>query len=303
MNNRDVKSLLLNWIWETETILCRPLPDSFCLQYQYMRRHWRLLNLKNPATFNEKIQWMKLHYRPELLRTIVDKYLVRNYVRERVGEKILVELVGVYESLDEIQWKNLPDRFVLKLTHGSGWNILCKEKSTLDMQRIYHRLRKWLGTDFYKYQREWAYKGLHPRIICERFLSDSKGEPPPDYKFFCFGGEPRVVQVDLDRTTNHTRNLYDLNWNRLPFSLKYPNCDTKEADFPKNFKEMVLICRELSRGLPFARVDLYTLDNAIYFGEITIYPGGGLEIFHPLKYNKILGDYLHFPDEGEQFNC
>jgi len=288
------KECLFKLIRKVETFLCKLLPDVIFIAYQYGRRHKKILNLKNPVTFNQKIQWLKLNYRLPLLRKLVDKYEVRNYVEDKIGTEVLVDLIGIYEKVDEIDWYTLPSRFVLKMTHGSGWNILCRDKKTLDIIKAKKQLYCWYNDDFYKYQREWAYKGLKPRIICERFLADEEGEPPTDYKFFCFNGVPKLIQVDSDRFIGHHRALYDLKWNRLPFSLKYPASPNNNPP-PKNLDKMIDVAKKLSDNLLFVRVDLYSLNHKIYFGEMTIYPGGGLEHFKPDIYDRIIGDTLKLP--------
>jgi len=288
------REMLYRWLSESEALLLKSLPDKLYLGYQYFRRHKKIINFKNPQTFNQKIQWLKLYYHNQLLKILTDKYEVRKYVTKIIGPEILINLINTYDKVDEINWSELPDQFVMKLTHGSGWNILCRHKKELNIYKVKKRLSAWMKKDFYIYQREWAYKKLKPRIICEQFISDDRGEPPADYKFFCFNGVPKLIQVDSDRYISHHRGLYDLEWNRLPFSLKYP-ASKNNVEPPENLNEMIQIAERLSVNLPFVRVDLYSLNNKMYFGEMTIYPGGGLERFTPDIYDKIFGNMLRLP--------
>jgi hypothetical protein len=229
------------------------------------------------------------------MHQLCDKYAARTYVKSVAGEAILIPVLGIYDQVEDIDWDQLPQKFVMKVTHGSGWNILCRDKTSLNKRAAERKIKKWLRADFYKYQREWAYKGVQPKIICEQFLSDEKGEPPADYKFFCFRGAVKMIQVDSDRFSGHNRALYDAGWKRMPCSLKYQQTKS-DLKRPDNLDEMIDVAQKLAGDLPFVRVDLYSLNNQIYFGEMTMYPGGGLEHFHPRRYDKVLGDFLILPE-------
>lgn len=266
--------------------------DTTYAKVRYYYKFRRRLNLRTPTTFNEKLQWLKLYHRPLGLSRLVDKYEVREYVRERCGDGLLNDLYGVYRSADEIEFRALPDQFVLRATHGSGWVVLCTSKASLDTTKTRNAIRQWLTTDYYRMWGEWAYKGVEPRVVCERYLGNNDGRALLDYKYYCFHGEPKYVHVDLDRFSDHRRNFYDLQWHRLPFGLGYPQ---SEADVPKpgGLAEMLSVARALAHDHLFVRVDLYEVNGRIYFGELTFYPGNGLELFTPAEYDFALGDLLH----------
>lgn len=261
----------------------------------YFRYHMgRFPDLDNPTTFNEKLQWLRLNYRPKQLIQLVDKFAVREFVQERVGESVLIPVYDVYNSIEEISLDRLPDSFVLKPTHGSGWISICRDKANYDWARHRARLKRWMKRNYYYHHREWAYRFVPRRIICEKLLLDESGEVPNDFKFFCFNGEPEFVQVDVDRFHNHSRDIYDLNWNRLNVSYRYPQ-SSASVPVPPMLGEMVKIARKLAAGFPFCRVDLYTVSDDIFFGELTFLPENGIGKFSPLEYDCVLGEKLRLP--------
>lgn len=274
------------------------IPRRMFISLQYRRHFGRWPNLRNPLTFNEKLQWLKLHYRHPSLQQCADKYEVRAYVARNTGDHVLNRLLGVFDSPDEIHIDRLPESFVIKATHGSGWNLICRNKCDVDWAEARGRMRYWLAQDYYAHGCEWAYRGLRPRLICEAFMEDVDGRVPKDYKFFCFNGEPAIVQVDHDRFENHTRSLYDKHWTLLPWTLKYPSHFTP-IDPPSNLANMLSLARVLSAGFPFVRVDLYALRGRTVFGEMTFYPGGGLERFGPDEADRELGALLKLPTASE----
>ena len=276
-------------------LLLRSLSDEAFtrVQFAYCLRRWP--DLANPRSLSEKIQWLKLNHRDPLLPRCVDKYLARKYVAQTVSEDILVPLIGVYESVDEVLFEDLPDAFVLKATHGSGWNLLCRSKAVFDVEQARQAMASWLSSNFHGVGREWAYREIQPRIVCEEFLREDDGEPPTDYKLFCFHGEPEFIQADFDRFQSHRRNLYDTEWNLLPCTLEYPG-DPRNHEAPALLGEMLEVARKLSRHFPFVRVDLYATGSQVYFGELTFYPGKGVERFSPVEYDRKFGDLLSLPD-------
>lgn len=278
-------------IWRRSSDL---FPDRYIQTTQFREAFGRNLNLDVPATFNEKIHWMMLHYRiPEMPR-LADKYEVRSHVAARVGEWVLNDLYGVWENPADVDFQQLPDSFVLKVTSGSGQNILCRDKSLLNVEQARSQLRDWMRQNEYWVGREWAYKNIKPRIICERFLTDDRGHIPCDYKLFCFHGEPSFVQVDTDRFTNHSRDLFDLQWKLLPFNYSYPPSSI-QIPKPKHLETMVSLARALSEGFPFVRVDFYSTQERVVFGEMTWYPEGGLGRFDPEEYDLEIGRSLTLP--------
>ncbi len=264
------------------------LNDVDWLKTEFRRRFSSELNLSRPVTFNEKVQAYKLQYRDPLLPLLADKFAVRNYVAKTIGEQYLIPLIGCYESVGAVPIQELPDKFIIKATHGSGWNLLCMDKRTFDWDSEKVKLDEWLHTNFYLRFREWAYKDIPPRIVIEHLLQDENGRIPVDYKFFCFNGDPKLIQVDFDRHENHTRSLYDVNWKKLDVTFLYPDHPTP-APRPEDLDAMLSLAGKLSTGLPFVRVDLYKLPPKIYFGEMTFYPGAGFDKFDPPGWDELIG--------------
>jgi hypothetical protein len=274
--------------------LCDCLPDRCVQASRFKRRFGRRLNLTAPRTFNEKLHWLMLHYRIPEMSQLADKYEVRTYVATRVGDWLLNDLYGVWDDPSTLMFDQLPESFVLKVTSGSGQNILCRDKSRLNVESTRRQLAEWMRRSEYWGVREWAYKNIKPRIICERFLRDEQGGIPDDYKFFCFDGEPHFVQIDIDRFTNHRRDLFDLEWKLLPFRLGYASSG-RDIPRPGNLEQMISVARALSRGFPFVRVDLYAIRERVFFGEMTWYPEGGLGRFSPDIYDLYIGQALTLP--------
>lgn len=251
--------------------LCIPLSDSLYSKITYFLKHCRMPNLKNPVLFNDKLLYLKLTERNPLYHILVDKYEVRKFISKTVGSKYLIPLVGVFNSFDEINFKILPNKFALKVTNGSQNNLLCLDKEKLAWDDYKKDIDNWLKKDFYLRTREWPYKGLENRIIIEELL-ESEGGDLVDYKFWCFNGDPRFLQIDSDRFKRHKRDFYSIDFEKkLDYQITYPNSD-KQINKPENYSEMLKIVRKLSSGLKFVRVDLYNVSGAIFFGEITFYP-------------------------------
>ena len=282
----------MSFIGDLYRILLKPLPDEQYSVFEHFRHLHRFPDLRKPKTFNEKILWIKLNYRNRLLIQCTDKFLVRDYVRSVLPEDALVPLLGVYERAQDISYSALPDQFILKANHGSGWNVLCRSKSSFDHQTATIKLSKYLRSNFYNVQREWAYKEIKPQIICEALLLDDEGNIPKDYKVYCFNGEPKFLQVHYDRFTEHTTNFYDLDWHRMPCALKYPNHAERNSSPPEALSKLLTIAQRLSTPFPFVRVDLYVLGTRVFFGELTFYPEAGIGKFLPPEYDYIFGNYL-----------
>lgn len=253
------------------------------------------LNLSNPKTFSEKIIYLKINYRHPNAQKYVNKLAVRNYVSENVGEKYLIPIIKVYEKTSDINFKELPNQFVLKLNHGSGMNIICKDKDNLDESEAMNKLKEWYNQDYFEAGGEYQYGGIEPKVFAEKYMATDE-ESLKDYKVFCFNGEPKFIQVDVGRYTNHKRAFYDLDWNRLPFTILHPKYDG-EIKKPEKLKEMIEVARTLAKDFIHIRVDLYNIDEEIFFGELTFHHGGGFEPVMPPKYNRVIGDYLRLPDE------
>lgn len=259
------------------------------------------LDLNNPRTFNEKIQWLKLYDCTPLKTRLADKFLVRDFVKEKIGEEYLVPLLGVYDSFDEIDFDGLPDRFVLKANHGSGWNIIVKNKAEFNKEKAKRDMDYWMRTNFAYFGLELHYRDIEPRIIAEQYLEDNVPGDLPDYKFLCFCGEPKYIWVDIDRYTNHKRDIYDLDWNKQPFSIHYPNVN-KLLFPPGNLNEMVRLAKILCEGFLHVRIDFYSICSKIYFGEITFTPDSGKTKIEPDEWNLKLGDMIKLPFDKEVKN-
>ena len=292
LKSDDLKRLLLGLIKKLKFL---PPPLYVRVYYQYYTG--KKLNLENPREFNEKIQWLKVYYKDPRLTQLVDKYSVRPYVAEKVGEKYLNRLLGVYERSEDVDFSSLPEKFVIKGVHGCNWNMIVPDKSKLVPWKARLKFRKWLRRNYYyRSGFEWAYKNIKPRLIAEEFLEEVGKKSISDYKFFCFDGIPRFIQVDLDRGQAHRRRYYDVEWNALPFGDTYRQLYEGELDKPRNYDEMVSVATKLADDFPFVRVDLYNLDGRIIFGEMTFYPSDGRKEFLPDAYNKIIGDYMTLPN-------
>lgn len=252
----------------------------------FLRRKFRIcmgkeLDLENPKTFNEKLQWLKLYNRRSEYTMLVDKFLVRDYIREKLGEAYLIPLLGAWDDPDEIDFESLPDRFVLKCNHNSGVGMyICRDKSQMDVEKVKKELRRGLAQDYYLTGREWPYKDVPRKIICEKFMSDEPGASDfTDYKFFCFDGKVDSVMVCLERSSGNTKfYFFDQKWELKRLNIRGKNApEGFTIPKPACMDDMFRIAAELSEGHPFVRVDLYQSNGQIYFGELTFFPDSGLD--------------------------
>jgi hypothetical protein len=273
------------------------LPDAWYYRVNFLLRTKRILHLKNPRAYSEKIQWLKLYGHLDQYAPYVDKYDVRKYVEDRIGPEYLVPLIGVWPDFDEIPFDELPEQFVLKATHGQGYNFICEDKSALDLASLRQTVTNWTRRNFYRAEREPQYRYLRPRLVAEVYLEDEPGSLR-DYKFPCFDGVPYMVQVLGDRRDGVTENLYDRMWNLLPILEKgYPN-SRKAIAKPALLDDMLNIAAKLSAGFPFVRVDLYCTGDRIYFGELTFTPASGLITYEPSTFDLELGRMLDLSKFG-----
>ncbi len=264
---------------------------------QFKFRHGYIPNLNCPKTFNEKLQWYKLHYHNPIMTKCADKFSVREYVTKSIGDKYLIPLIGAWKSINEISIDKLPNEFVLKTTHASGQNVICNCKSNLDWSIVKNKFTKWLlpEANHYWLSYEWCYKNIPPQIICEKFI----GNDLPDYKLFCFGGKPKLICISSGRQRNKLCcDFYDLNWKKLPFTRYYPVSNIDWSPIV-TLNEMIDIAQQLSKPFPFVRIDLYEINNKlkkpiVLFGEMTFYPGNGMEPFYPTEWDQYFGDMLLF---------
>lgn len=247
------------------------------------------LDLENPKTFNEKLQWLKLYDRNVMYKNMVDKIEVKKIVSEKIGEKYIIPTIAIFNDFDEIDFKSLPTKFVIKCSHDSGGLEIVNNKENINIKKLKKKINKSFKSNYFYSCREWPYKDIKPRIIIEKNI----GKNLNDFKIFCFNGEPKFTLVCSNRKGNFKNtNFYDTNWNLLPFTRSNHANDKNELKKPKNYNEMLSIAKKLSQGIPFVRVDLYNLDGCIYFGELTFYPSGGFEGFKPEKWDKIIGDMV-----------
>lgn len=275
--------------------------DPSAIERQFKQTFGCELDWANPLTLNEKLNWMKLHFRDPLQRVAADKYAVREHVKAKIGEQYLIPLIKKYDRAEDLRFAELPDAFVLKVNHGSGQNWIVKDKSKEDERRVIRQFREWMATSHYAASREWPYKGMKPVIVVEQLLLDEKGQVPSDFKCHCFGGKVATIQVDLDRETAHRRNFYDLEWKLQPFiwtewegaKPAWPN--GRAVPRPEALPEMIRVAETLSADFPYARIDLFDCGGKVWFGEITFYHGGGFERFDPPAFDRFFGDQLALP--------
>ena len=275
----------------------RLLPDKLYIAIKFKMSFGRFPNLKNPETFNEKPQWLKLYNRKPEYTRMVDKYEAKKYVADIIGEEYIIPTLGVWDKFDDIDFDNLPDQFVLKCTHDSGGLVICRDKSKLDVAAAKKKIEKCLKTNYYWHSREWPYKNVKPRIIAEQYLRDDSGRDVNDYKVFNFNGEPHLIQVDFDRFIDHKKNIYTTDWNLCDFSFNYPAHPEIEIPKPTMLKEMLELSKKLSAGEPYMRTDFYCVGNKIYFGELTFFPASGYGAFDPDGVDYELGDKIVLPKE------
>lgn len=295
----NLESTLKVWYFRYTHILSYFIPDSLYIRLQYFFRTRKLLNLSKPELYNEKIQWMKLNYKNPLLKQCVDKWSVRQYVTNKGLGHILSKAWGPYDSFDQINEDDAPTQFIAKLTNGSGFNLICTDKSDFDFADAKRKFDAWQTVDFFSARREWAYKDVPNRIMLEELLEDEAGGPPKDIRFYCFHGEPKIIAVDLDsledgiKTANYKRHLYDVDWNPIEGRIQYPTKTGYKIPKPQNLDELIGIARQLSIEFPAVRVDLYNSSKGIVFGELTFYHASGYQNITPELFHLRLGSYIN----------
>lgn len=266
------------------------LPTKVVLNIDYIRSYKKKLNLKNPRYYGEKIQWIKLNGHIERYGKYVDKYEVRKFVEEKLGKGYFPKLLGVYENVNEINFNELPERFVIKMTNGTGGNIICRDKNNLNIDKVKRRLSKWQKEKFYKYTKENQYKNVKSRIICEEYLEDETGSLS-DYKLHCIDGRVEMIEIHRDRYTDHKENYYDINWNDYGITCKAKK--GPDMNKPNNLNDMINVAEKLSTDFTYVRVDLYSVKNKIYFGELTFTPANGTDPLYPLEKDLYFGSLIN----------
>lgn len=274
--------------------------DRLYLKIIYFLTFGKWLCLEQPEklrAFNEKIQWLKLHNDTPLHTKMADKYKVREFIQDRSGDIRTFPLLGVWDRAEEIDFDSLPEKFVLKPTHDSNSIIFCHDKKSFDRKSAVRKLNKALRRNYYWLGRELPYKNIVPKIIAEPLMTDENGSPLKDYKFFCFNGDVKLIQVDFDRFADHRRNLYTPQWELLDAFIQYPNSPEIEIPKPDILAEMLNCASALSKGFPFVRIDFYVIGGKFYFGEFTFHHGGGLERIRPTEFHSEMGSWIKLPAE------
>lgn len=292
-----LRKYLIN-IYEELVLMKRRIvdPEKY-LHKMFYRRVGYPLNLDNPKTYNEKLQWLKLYWHHPLLPTLVDKYAVKDYVAMHIGEQFVIPTLGVWEDANDIDWDSLPHQFVLKCTHDSGGLILCQDKNKLDKKAARKQLKKCLSRNFYYSCFEWPYKHVKPRIIAEPYMSDSKSGELNDYKFFCFDGEVKALFIATERNKKGSEvkfDFFDKDFNHLPLRQGHPN-SSFVIQKPSCFETMKDLACKLSKDFPHVRVDFYEIDGQAYFGEMTFFHYAGWVKFDPQEWDNIFGNWLTLP--------
>ncbi len=301
-------ALLQKGITKIKKVIHHPLPfplmmmqlfpfltsDRFFLKLLFRHKLGMKLNLTHPQTYNEKLQWLKLNYRKPKMVSLVDKYEVKKYVAEKVGEQYIIPTLGIWDSFSAIDFEKLPHSFVLKATHDQGSVLICRNKNKFDYKQANAFLSNRLRRNYYHLYREWPYKEIKPRIIAEKMIVDKRQNDLKDFKFFCFHGEIKLISIHRNRNNKDldtTRDFYNPDLRHLDITLGY---EQSGAEFEKmdNYEEMVKIVKELSHGFPHIRIDLYNTGKRIYFGEMTFYPAAGLKPIKPEQWDYRMGSYI-----------
>lgn len=294
----DPRSIVIHYFRKS---IGKLLPDKEYLYIMYRIMMHKKLDLKNPRTFNEKLQWLKLYNRNPEYTLMVDKYEAKKYVENKIGSKYIIPTLGVWDSFDDIDFKSLPQQFVLKCTHDSGGLIICRDKNRLDLEEVESKIEACLKQRYFWIAREWPYKDVKPRIIAEKYMENSGDDELTDYKWFCFNGEPKFVYVShgLANHATATIDFYDMNYERMPFKRTDYKSSVIDAAKPDTYDEMLYVARKLSKDIPFVRVDLYEIDGKVYFSEITFFPCAGWMPIDPPEWDYRLGEYINLPIRKE----
>lgn len=259
------------------------------------------LDLNNPRTFNQKLQWLKLYNRKPEYTTMVDKYAVKEYVAKKIGDEYIIPSLGVWNTADEIDWNTLPNKFVIKTTNGGGGGgvAICKDKASFNVAKAYEKLQRSLDGDIYKNYREWPYKNVSHKIIAEELLEEPNKISPDDYKIMCFDGKVKLIEYHVGRySEHHTQDFYDRDWNKTAITQgAYGEFSEEAAPRPALLEEMIRLSEILAEGIPHCRVDWYLVNNKLYFGEITFFDGSGLCPFDKYEDDLLLGSWITLPEK------
>lgn len=270
--------------------------DKKYIKFLWKHRMNYPLNLENPRTYNEKLQWLKLYNHNPSFTTMVDKYLVKKYVADIIGEEYIIPTIGIWDSVEDIDFGMLPNQFVLKCTHDSGGLCICKDKSKLDVVQARNKIKKSLNTDFYLLAREWPYKNVKRRVLAEQYMEDIETQELRDYKFFCFNGRPEFLFIATGRQSQKEPyfDFFDMDFKHLSFKHGHPNSPIL-PDKPKNFELMKQLSEKLSQGFSHVRVDLYEINGKVFFGELTFFHHSGMVPFEPQEWDYKIGELIKLP--------
>lgn len=274
-------------------------PDEIFLKIVFYLRMGYKLNLNNPRSYSEKLQWLKLHNRHPEYTQMVDKVAAKEYVASIIGNEYIIPTIAVYDSVEDIIWEDLPAQFVLKCSHDSGGIVICKDKEKLDIEKAKKKLARGLKQSYYQVNREYPYKDVPRKIICEEYREDESGYELKDYKWFCFDGKPQALFIASDRgsQTEETKfDFFDMDFNHLPFRNGHPN-SAHEIKKPIGFEKMKELAAKLSQGIPQVRIDFYDINGHIYFGEITFFHWSGMMPFEPKEWDYTFGEWINLPKE------
>lgn len=287
-------------VWLNKYCIGHLIPDKIYLKVLYRGVFHTRLNIKNPKTFNEKLQWLKLHDRKSIYTLIADKYEAKKYVADIIGEEHIIPTLGVWSNFDEINIDALPSRFVLKCTHDSGNVVIVNDKKEFDKENARRKLVKGLETNYFWGEREWQYKDIKPRLMAEDHLWTLCGDQEIiDYKIYCFNGKPVYILVCTERfaSTGLRFTFFDTEWNRMPFEWEGRPKSDKNLEKPQNLDKMLQIAEKLSANMNFLSVDLYSVGDRVFFGELTLHPGGGFNVFKSVEWDNIMGDLIDLSDK------
>ena len=275
------------------------VPDKIYLKLRFYVIMGKRLNLKNPKTYSEKLQWLKLYDRKPEYTKMVDKYEAKKFVADIIGEECTVPTYGVWDKFEDINFDDLPDKFVLKCTHDSGGLVICRDKSKLDIAKAKQKIERSLKKDYFITRREWPYKNVKPRIIAEKYLEDEYSKELSDYKFYCFNGEPKMLYVSRGLENHETARIsfVTMDWKQAPLKRNDYESFEELPPKPQSFDLMVEYSRRLSKDIPFLRVDFYDVNGKLYFGELTFFPGAGFTALDPEEWDYTFGSWITLPDK------
>lgn len=275
------------------------LSDKAYLDLVFVSVFGKKINWASPKTFNEKLQWLKLYNRCPEFTSMVDKFAVKQYVAEKIGQEYIIPTLGVWDSFDEIDFDKLPDKFVLKCTHDSGSVIVCRDKNKFDFTKAESRIKSCLKKSLFWYGREWPYKNVKPRIIAEQYLEDEFSKELSDYKFYCFNGEPKMLYVSRGLENHETARIsfVTMDWKQAPVKRNDFESFEELPPKPESFDLMVEYSKKLSKDIPFLRVDFYDINGHLYFGELTFFPGAGFTVLEPKEWDATFGNWITLPEK------